>query len=376
MFGDLARALQGQGPLNWDAARQFAQLGATGGAAEPNVDPAVRLAFADLARIAWFHVADVIGSTDVPPEPQVVTRSQWASGTLDAYRHLFTQMATALGATGRGLSRRRRRRPDDGDDGRAVEDDGPGDARHGRRLDGRAAGDTGVRHARPADPPPAGHGHARAVEHRRVRRGLEIHRHRRDAAVGARPRARRPRPVRGRPRPRHAERPRPPARRRLPPRSQRRRRSARLARQRGGRSRWPRCSRRWATRRCCSAPSRRPSSSPSARVSTRSSPSSSATPTGSSTPCRCRVDRRQGAATSPSRSARRRVERSASDTFVEQLLGIRLGEEQVARGKAFVQGVVDRTRRPRAGPAARTARRHPHADRGRRARAVAGSHRT
>ena len=79
MFGDLARALQGQGPLNWDAARQFAQLGATGGAAEPNVDPTVRLAFADLARIAWLQVADVIGSTDVPPEPQVVTRSQWAS---------------------------------------------------------------------------------------------------------------------------------------------------------------------------------------------------------------------------------------------------------------------------------------------------------
>ena len=59
MFGDLAKALQGQGPLNWDAARQFAQLGATGGTPEPNVDPAVRLAFADLARIAWFHVADV-----------------------------------------------------------------------------------------------------------------------------------------------------------------------------------------------------------------------------------------------------------------------------------------------------------------------------
>jgi putative hydrolase len=98
MFGDLARALQGQGPLNWDAARQFAQLGATGGAAEANVDPTVRLAFADLARIAWFHVADVVGSTEIPPEPQVVTRSQWASGTLDAYRHLFTDMATALGA--------------------------------------------------------------------------------------------------------------------------------------------------------------------------------------------------------------------------------------------------------------------------------------
>jgi putative hydrolase len=100
MFGDLARALQGQGPLNWDAARQFAQLGATGGSPEPNVDPAVRLAFADLTRIAWFHVAEVMGIDAAPPDPQTVSRSQWASGTLDAYRHLFTEMATALGSAG------------------------------------------------------------------------------------------------------------------------------------------------------------------------------------------------------------------------------------------------------------------------------------
>jgi putative hydrolase len=98
MFGDLAKALQNQGPLNWDAARQFAQLGATGGASEANVDPAVRLAFGDLARLAWFHVAEVVGSDAPSPEPQAVTRSQWASDTLDAYRHLFTEMATALGA--------------------------------------------------------------------------------------------------------------------------------------------------------------------------------------------------------------------------------------------------------------------------------------
>jgi putative hydrolase len=97
MFADLARALSGQGPLNWDAARQFANLGATGGAPEVNVDPAVRLAFADLARLAWYNVADVVGTDDPAPEPLPVTRGQWASGTLDAYRHLFTEMATALG---------------------------------------------------------------------------------------------------------------------------------------------------------------------------------------------------------------------------------------------------------------------------------------
>jgi putative hydrolase len=39
---------------------------------------------------------------------------------------------------------------------------------------------------------------------------------------------------------------------------------------------------------------------------------------------------------------RRRAEASPDEVFVERLLGIRLGAEQTARGKAFVQGVVDR----------------------------------
>ena len=63
---------------------------------------------------------------------------------------------------------------------------------------------------------------------------------------------------------------------------------------------------------------------------------------------------------------RRRVETTANDTFVEQLLGIRLGEDQVARGKAFVQGVVDRAGDRGLAPAARAGRRHPDAERGRR----------
>ena len=39
---------------------------------------------------------------------------------------------------------------------------------------------------------------------------------------------------------------------------------------------------------------------------------------------------------------RRRAAGSSEDLFVERLLGIRVGEDQVRRGKAFVQGVVDR----------------------------------
>jgi uncharacterized protein (DUF2342 family) len=43
---------------------------------------------------------------------------------------------------------------------------------------------------------------------------------------------------------------------------------------------------------------------------------------------------------------RRRVEQSPDDVFVERLLGIRVGDDQVHRGKAFVQGVVDRVGEP------------------------------
>ncbi len=97
LFGDLAKALAGQGPLNWDAARQFAQLASSGGASEPNVDPAVRIALAGLARIAEMHVRDVTGVDIAFPEVSPVTPGTWAQRTLDAYRPLFTELATSLG---------------------------------------------------------------------------------------------------------------------------------------------------------------------------------------------------------------------------------------------------------------------------------------
>ncbi len=106
MFGDLAKALSGQGPLNWDAARQFALLSASGGsmlpgssgaATPPNVDPSVRIKYAELADIARLHVSDVM-QLDVPTvEPSVATPEQWALQTLEAYRPLFTDLATSLG---------------------------------------------------------------------------------------------------------------------------------------------------------------------------------------------------------------------------------------------------------------------------------------
>jgi putative hydrolase len=97
MFGDLARALSGQGPLNWDAARQFAGLAASGGAAEGNIDPTIRIKLGELAQIAEMHVRDLTGFDGPSPEVVPVTSGAWAQRTLEAYRPLFTEMATSLG---------------------------------------------------------------------------------------------------------------------------------------------------------------------------------------------------------------------------------------------------------------------------------------
>jgi putative hydrolase len=99
--------LSGQGPLNWDAARQFATIAASGGGllagtgatTSANVDPAVRIKYGELAQIARLHVADVMQLEVPDTEPSVATAEQWAQQTLEAYRPLFTELATSLGST-------------------------------------------------------------------------------------------------------------------------------------------------------------------------------------------------------------------------------------------------------------------------------------
>jgi putative hydrolase len=97
MFGEFAKMLANQGPLNWDAARQFAALAAANGASEPNVDPTVRIQLADLARILEMHVRDLTGLDTMFPEITPVARGVWAQRTLEAYRPLFTELAVSLG---------------------------------------------------------------------------------------------------------------------------------------------------------------------------------------------------------------------------------------------------------------------------------------
>jgi len=100
LFGELAKLFAQQGPIGWDAARQLALSIATDGGEERNVDPLERIRLEQLVRVAELHVANAtglpasFGGTGVSIMP--VTRGQWATTTLDAWRPLFERLAGSL----------------------------------------------------------------------------------------------------------------------------------------------------------------------------------------------------------------------------------------------------------------------------------------
>jgi putative hydrolase len=89
-----------QGPLNWDLAQQFAQLGAVGDTSDPEPDASTRIAYNALADIADMHVREITtlstGPRDRHVEILTTTRAKWAQRTLTDLRPLFTNLATAL----------------------------------------------------------------------------------------------------------------------------------------------------------------------------------------------------------------------------------------------------------------------------------------
>jgi putative hydrolase len=101
-FNDMMRAMSGQGPLNFELAQQFAQLGAVGDTPDPEPDTATRLAYNTLADIADPHVQAITllstGPHDKHPEILTTTRARWAHRTLSDFRPLFTDLASALNA--------------------------------------------------------------------------------------------------------------------------------------------------------------------------------------------------------------------------------------------------------------------------------------
>ena len=98
IFGDLARMLSTQGPVNWEVARQMARWLSTNGQPEANVAPLVRLRFEELYRIAEMHVAEVTGMQLArgATSLRVLTRSEWAAATLTEWQPLLENLAAAL----------------------------------------------------------------------------------------------------------------------------------------------------------------------------------------------------------------------------------------------------------------------------------------
>src|ERR1700688_803329 len=99
ILGDLLQLMGGSsaGGARIDLARTLAQGVASGGEPEGNVDPADRMRFEELARVAELHVAELTGlpitPTGAPLEIAAVAPGAWAWQTVEDWRFLLEAMA-------------------------------------------------------------------------------------------------------------------------------------------------------------------------------------------------------------------------------------------------------------------------------------------
>lgn len=108
LMRDLARLLTQQGPLNWEVAGQLAAWTASGGQPEPNPDPLSRMRTEELLRVAEIHVGEATGLATSRRgwlSARPVTRSQWASVMLRAWKEPLSAVAKSLGGATASLTR-------------------------------------------------------------------------------------------------------------------------------------------------------------------------------------------------------------------------------------------------------------------------------
>lgn len=99
LMRNLARLLTSQGPLNWEVARQLAQWTATGGQSEPNPDPVARVRLEELLRVAELNVSASTGlsvGTGGVLRASSLKRSEWATRTLEAWKPSLERLAEAM----------------------------------------------------------------------------------------------------------------------------------------------------------------------------------------------------------------------------------------------------------------------------------------
>jgi putative hydrolase len=100
MLSDLLRLLRSEGPLQWDLAFQLAQSVASEGVSDANVEPIARIRLEELVRLADLAVADVTGMTTTasgrPVGALALSAPAWARRSLERWRSLIEKVAAAL----------------------------------------------------------------------------------------------------------------------------------------------------------------------------------------------------------------------------------------------------------------------------------------
>ena len=106
MLGDLLRLIRTEGPMQWQLAFQLATSVAAGDEPDPNPDPIARIRLEELSRIAELHVADVtgmaLGSGGSSLKLVPTTRVDWARRSLEAWRPLLDRLAAEMTSTTEG----------------------------------------------------------------------------------------------------------------------------------------------------------------------------------------------------------------------------------------------------------------------------------
>jgi putative hydrolase len=102
LLGDLMNMLGTSAPNQWEMTRSFALNVATGGEAEPNVDPVQRIRLEQLARVAELNVIEATGMP-VSPDGRRLTcvpvgRGDWTLRALESWRPILSAMAPTPGA--------------------------------------------------------------------------------------------------------------------------------------------------------------------------------------------------------------------------------------------------------------------------------------
>lgn len=103
LLGDLMNMLGTNAPDQWEMTRSFALNVATGGTAEPNVEPIQRIQVEQLSRVAELNVVEATGMPVSPDGRRLtcipVTRGDWTSRALDSWRPVLSAMTPPATAT-------------------------------------------------------------------------------------------------------------------------------------------------------------------------------------------------------------------------------------------------------------------------------------